>query len=489
MTAQRPGPVVVGVDLGTSGVRVLAVTRAGQVVAAGGASLRAARLLDQGGRHEQDPFTWWDATCEALGEAVAALKAAGVGPEQVEAVAVDGTSGTLVCLDAGGTPLRPALMYNDGRAAAEAEALNERAGAFCERMGHRFAASYALAKIEWLRSNEPEVFARTAVFLHQGDYVESRLCGGAAASDYSNALKTGYDLLEERWPAWIEGLEGVRSRLPEVAAPGVPVGRVCPAAAAVTGLGEGTLVVAGATDGTAACVASGVRSPGQYNTTLGTTLVFKGVSRQPVRHPQGLIYSHKLPSGMWLPGAASNTGCEWIEAGFADRDLAELDRAAAGRLPVPEVAYPLARRGERFPFLAPDARGFCIPEAPDEAGRYAARLQGTALVERLAYEVMDGATGAGGGEVFSTGGGSRSDVWMQCRADVTGRLLHRPAVPESAFGSAVLAASAVWFSSVWEAVAVMVRLDRSFAPEPSRRPQADEAFALLCAELDRRGWR
>ena len=145
-----------------------------------------------------------------------------------------------------------------------------------------------------------------------------RLRGFWGLSDYSNALKTGYDLIDECWPSWMNQLDEhgvglVTLTLPHVVqAPGTRTGLLKKAAAAETGLPEGLQVIAGATDGTAAFLASGARQPGDYNTTLGTTLVFKGISTRICRHPQGLIYCHKLPGGLWLPGAASNTGTEWI---------------------------------------------------------------------------------------------------------------------------------------------------------------------------------
>ena len=479
----------IGVDLGTGGVRGVAVNVDGEVVASGAGSLEEARMTDAEGRHEQRPLVWRQTTCEVLQAIVGELKSADVSLERLRGITVDGTSGTVVCLHETGWPVRHGIMYNDARAGEEADELNGMAGDFCEKLGYRFAASFALAKIEWVRRHEPGIFEETACFLHQGDYVEGFLCGDFTTSDYSNALKTGYDLVEEEWPDWIDRLPGVRERLPRVVAPGTQIGTVGRGASEVTGLPVGLPVIAGATDGTAACVASGVRRPGDYNTTLGTTLVFKGISARLGRHPQGLVYSHKLPGGFWLPGAASNTGGEWIETQFANRDLRELDAAVGERLPSDCVAYPLARKGERFPFLAADAEGFCVPEIEDEIERFAACLQGTALVERLAYEVIDQVAGTSGGEVFSTGGGSRSDVWMQCRADATGRVVHRPAFPESAFGSAVLAAAGTEFGDVWQAVGQMVRIERSFEPDRGRAGRYDELYARFCAEIDQRGWR
>jgi len=416
-----------GIDVGTGGARAVAVAEDGVVVAAATAAFDPAILVQPPDRHEQPPEAWWKAVVEAVTAVVNELvkRSASIG-WRMTAVAVAGTSGTLVALDRAGGALRPAMMYNDPRAAAVADDLNRFAADFCHNLGYRFNASCALAKIAWLQKHEPDVFSKTARFVHQADYVVERLTGRPAPSDYSNALKTGYDLVDHRWPAWIDLHLGVESKLPRVVAPGVPIGEVSPAAADATGLPAGLIVVAGATDGTAAFLASGGGRVGDYNTTLGTTLVFKGMSPRLCRHTDGLIYCHKLPGGWWLPGAASNVGTNWIAAMFPGVDVRGMDAAAAARLPINGIAYPLFHAGERFPFSAPDARGFCIPQFADPFDGYAAHLQGVALVERLGYQVLDAATNASGGEVFATGGGSRSDVWTQCRADATGRVFHRP---------------------------------------------------------------
>jgi xylulokinase len=259
---------------------------------------------------------WWTAVCRATSRLIDELNGAGYKTDQLAAVAVDGTSGTVVPLDAVGEPLRSAIMYNDARASAEAEELNTLAGEFCGRLGYRFAASFALAKILWLRSHEPIVFERTVRFVHQADYILGRLSGEYGVSDYSNALKTGYDLVDDCWPGWLTRLSSVAERLPRVVTPGTPLGYVSAAAAEKTGLPARLPVVAGASDGTAASLASGLKRPGDYNLTLGTTLVFKGVSSRICRHAEGLIYCQKLPGGLWLPGAASNTGNTLRKRGY-----------------------------------------------------------------------------------------------------------------------------------------------------------------------------
>ncbi len=481
-------PLFLGIDLGTSGVRAMAVSEDGRVAADASAPLATGIIAGAAGCHEQSPAAWWQAVCQALALMADEFHSAGIPIQRLGGrgrrwhVRHAGSPGR------SGFPLRPALMYNDSRATAEADLLNDVAADFCRKLGYRFQASFALAKILWLQKHEPEVFRSAAWFVHQADYVQGRLTGRPGISDYSNALKTGYDLLEECWPAWMDGCGPLIERLPRVVAVGGRVGEISAAVADELGLPRGLPVVAGATDGTAAFVASGVCRPGDYNTTLGTTLVFKGVSRKICGHPDGLIYCHKLPDGLWLPGAASNTGGEWIAHDFAEADLGALDAAAADRLPSECLAYPLVRTGERFPFRSATAQGFWLPEPDDRPARYAAGLQGVALVERLCYDVLDEATGTRGGEVYSTGGGSRSDVWMQCRADVTGRVVHRPQCGESAFGAAVLAAAGGLGCGVKAAIGRMVRIRQSFTPNEAPAGGYDRLFHRFREELQRRGW-
>ena len=366
--------------------------------------------------------------------------------------------------------------------------MNDLAQSWCDRTGYRFDSSFALAKILWLARREEAHFAQCARFLHQADFVVGHLTGDFGVTDYCNALKTGYDLTRNEWPDWMARLPGVPERLPRIVAPGTPIGAVSAVAASMSGLPAGLMVVAGATDGVAAAVATGLRTVGDYNTSLGTTLVFKGVSARSARHPQGLVYSHKLPGGKWLPGAASNVGAAWMRAWFPDASPAELDRAATAYLPCRIAAYPLVGQGERFPFSSAAAQRFAAPEPANQYEAFAAFLTGTALVERLSYEVLDSVCDTAGGAVYSTGGGSNSDVWMQCRADVTGRIVHRPRVHESAFGSAVLAAAGTLFPSLDDAGTAMTHVARTYLPTASTNAHYAELYERFRHELARRGY-
>ena len=477
-----------GIDLGTGGVRVLAVRGDGQVIASHSVAFDKRESKLPAGWHEQDAQDWWQVAKQAIAGVVEQLKTQGQSLDAIKALAVDGTSGTVVGLDEAGEPVRPAMMYNDGRAVEEAKELAALAAREPQSPSGTIAASYAIAKVRWLATHETEAVHKVRCFVHQADYIVGKLTGERAVTDYSNALKMGFDLVTGTWPAWLGGLPGICERLPKVVAPGSYIASLREEVARELGLPAKVQVIAGATDGTAGFLASGARHIGDDNTTLGTTLVFKRLSDKPVFDPRGLIYCHKLPGAgeakeMWLPGAASNTGCEWMNA--IKDNVKKFDADAEGRLPCDVLAYPLARAGERFPILAPQAQGF-IERDVDHETEYAAKLQGVALVERLCYEALDAATGAVGKDVYATGGGSHSDIWMQLRADVTGRVYHRPSVPESAFGAAVLAAAGSHHPDLPAAIGAMVRIDRTFEPDNSRRAKYDELFTRFKSLLRER---
>jgi len=478
--------VVIGIDLGTQGARAFAVGPDGSVAASAHAALRPAEQDLPAGWIEQDPAEWWRAVCACLGQVMAGLP----GGARVAGLSVDSTSGTILAVDELGEALAPAVMYNDARSEGQVPAVQQAGAALQEKLGYAFGSSFGLPKILWFQQTRPELFERARWFLHAADYIVGRLSGEMGVSDSSNALKTGYDLAALEWPAFIEGELGIPlARLPRVVLPGQAVGQVCQLAAAQTGLPAGTMLYAGATDGTAAQFASGAARPGDWNSTLGTTLVLKGIARELRRDPHGVIYSHRHPDGWWMPGGASNTGTDWIARDHPGAEIAELDRAARAWLPSGLARYPLAKNGERFPFFHPAARGFVEGQAHDPLELYAAGIEGMALVERLAYETLAGLGLEVGERVFITGGGTRSVLWSQVRANVLGKVLVQPAVTETAFGAAILAAAGCWHGgSVAGATAAMVRLQQSFEPDAGLGPVYDQRYQDFLAALRRRGY-
>ncbi|MFJ9894918.1 FGGY-family carbohydrate kinase [Streptomyces sp. NPDC091280] len=459
MMFEGDGGAWLGIDLGTQSVRALLVTGDGRVLGSGTARLTGRR---DGVRHEQDPGEWWVAVCDAAGTALTGLRRLRLG-----GLAVCATSGTVLLTDGAGRPLTPGVMYDDGRAAAEAA-----------RVG--MPPSWGLPKAMWLL----EAYGRGRV-THQSDVVTARLTGGGGGTppaDSSHALKTGYDVERETWPSQLDDLADV---LPKVVRPGTRLGEVCRAAGEATGIPVGTPVVAGMTDGCAAQLASGALSEGSWNSVLGTTLVLKGVSARPVKDSAGVVYNHRAPDGSWLPGGASGVGAGALPTGV---DPAEMDRAAAQYEPSGALTYPLTSPGERFPFLAPDATAFTLGTPSCEADRWAAVLQGVAFAERLCLDYLHHLGAPMDGPLTFTGGAARSGYWNQLRADLLGRPARIPAQVEPALGMAVLAAHAETGVALADTADRMVRIRTVLAPRRSRAARFAEPYARLVTELESRGW-
>ncbi|MEU7740110.1 FGGY family carbohydrate kinase [Nonomuraea sp. NPDC049158] len=470
--------VWIGVDLGTQSVRAMAVTDGGEVLGAASRPLTSHR---DGPRHEQDPEEWWRQLAAATREALREVP-----PERIRGVAVAATSGTILLTGPDGTPLTPGLMYDDRRAAAEVARIDSVGAAVWQRLGYqRMQANWALPKLLWLLPDAPP----SARLAHQNDFVNRRLVGRDVATDLSNALKTGVDLIEERWPYEVFDELGVPAEaLPDVVRPGTTLGTVCAEAAASTGIPLGTPVIAGTTDGCAAQLGAGAMTPGSWNSVMGTTLVLKGVTRELIHDPLGVVYSHRAPDGAWLPGGASSTGAGVLTREFAGQDLDALSAQAAARYgpaatPTsagePVVTYPLVSRGERFPFVAPEAEGFTLGRPADDVERYVAILRGAAFVERLCFDYLDLLGAPADGEIVLTGGATRSAYWTQLRADVLGRPVTLRENAEPALGMAVLAAG-----DKGDAAGMI----RTRAVVDPAGPRMDETYLRFVTELEGRGW-
>ncbi len=476
-------PIAIGLDMGTGGARAVAVDLAGRVVARSRSDLPAEALRTDGPVVEQDPQAWIVATTTALGQLTRQL------PEKshVVGISLDATSGTFLLVDKKNRPLTPGIMYNDLRAGDQAEEADE---ALCDELapfGIRIAPAFALPKILHFARRQPRLFEKCARIMHQTDYLTWCLTGRNDVTDISTALKTGANPATLTWPDALEHRFGIRSRLPpEIVLPGTPIGTLEPKRFWM-GLPPTTPVMAGCTDGTAGCLASGARCTGDLNVTLGTTLVFKAIADTPLIDPQGAIYNHRHPAGGFLPGAASSTGGDWVKTHFPDADLDELARDAAALLPTNRVTYPLIKRGERFPFAHPEAAGFGLDEVDLPAERFAAGMEGVAYLERLGIERL-GALGLPiGPMVYATGGGAAGRTWLSIRAAVNRRTYCVPAEPECAVGAAVLA-TAPHVGGSEEAVTAIVRAGERVEPDPSLADAYDERFERFRAALQQRGY-
>jgi len=472
-----------GIDVGTQGVRCVVSDADGRIHAAESVAFAALNIASAPGLYEQSPEDWKNAAEGAIRACTAQLKKAGFDVCRIRAISIDGTSGTIVPLDADFAPLTNGLMYNDPRAKAEAAEAHAAMGAHEKKLGLKFGASFSLPRVLWFLRQKPEIYEKTRMFAHQADYICGLLCGEYCVSDYSNALKTGYDLLADRWPEEIASLGIDLSRLPKIVRPGAPIAQVTKQAAERLGLSEKTFVTGGSTDGYASALAAGAVEAGSWASIIGTTFVLKGVTKELVIDPDGSSYSHMLPSGEWLLGGAGNIGGRCLNAQAQGRSFDELNAESEALIPTGARCYPLTGRGERFPFVNPDFEPFYIGDILGPK-LYPALMEGVGFAERFAFEKMQSIGCTVGDVICTTGGASRSGLWLRIRASILNRTLKVPAVVDAAMGSALLAASAD-LGSLGSAAAAMIRCEKTIEPDAALVGRYDDIYHQFKEDLRR----
>ncbi len=457
---------------------------AGRVLSRGASPLPAPER-PRPGWSQADARAWWPATANALQQATGAL---GPAAAAIRAVAVAATSGTVLVVDGDGHPLGPALLYDDQRASAQAAVAAEAGERRWARLGWRPGSTSGLAKWGWLLSH-PAVAGRARSAWHASDVLVATLTGERPATDWSHALKSGYDPGRREWALEATAALGIAdSLLGEVRSPGAPAGRVSAEIAAATGLPVGCEVRLGMTDGCAGQVAAGADRPGRFVTVVGTTLVVKGATDHLVHDRSGAVYSHHHPGGWWLPGGASNTGGAAVSKASPGADLADLDRRAAAAGPASCVTYPLLGTGERFPFVAPDATGLWLGRPVNGVEHHRAVLEGVAFLERLAYAHLGDLGAPALGPVRSAGRGGRSRFWAGIRASVLGRPVVMVEGADTALGACILAAAGTLHADVVAAGDAMVAEGEEVAPNDAESEALEASFARFVVALSEHGW-
>jgi sugar (pentulose or hexulose) kinase len=384
----------IGIDVGTSGVRAVAVDAAGRPVG------RGAMATDSPGLDPRDPEVWWLATVAALRRLAAEADLS-----KVAALAVDGTSGTVLVTDTTGRPIGSALMYNDPCPdEAVLVAIDAVAPAGSAARGRSSALARALVLLR--RPGAARV-------LHQADWIAGRLSGRFDVTDENNALKTGYDPVARRWPDWIFDLGIDPGALPRAVAPGTPTGPVGDTAIGL-GLPAGAVVCAGTTDGCASFLATGADAVGDAVTALGSTLVLKLLSDRPVDSPQHGVYSHRM-GDRWLVGGASNSGGAVVAQLFGRDQLPALTAALQPDRPTGLSYYPLPKPGERFPVANPQLAPVLEPRPADQAVFFQGVLEGIAAIEARAYRLLVELGAPAVTSLRTVGGGAANAGWTEIR--------------------------------------------------------------------------
>ncbi|AZO09431.1 carbohydrate kinase [Mesorhizobium sp. M3A.F.Ca.ET.080.04.2.1] len=411
--------LVVGIDVGTSGVRAVAMDASFAIHGQAGVALA------DFGTDWRDPATWWRAVEAALTALFARVDAG-----QVRALAVDGTSGTMLPVDGAGEPLSGALMYSDK---VEDAAILSAIAAEAPPESAAHGVTSGLAKLLLFQSR-----LKPARVLHQADWIAGRLTRRVAVSDENNALKTGYDPVRRRWPDWMGRTGADMALLPQVLPPGTAIAAISAESAKRFGLAGDAVVVAGTTDGCASFLATGAARVGDAVTALGSSLTLKVMCETPLFAPQFGIYSHRIGDA-WLAGGASNTGGKVLAHFFPVERIVELSGSMKPDRPTGLDYYPLIGPGERFPIADAGLAPRLEPRPADDAHFLQAMLEGIAAIEARGYRQLADLGGPELRSVRSVGGGARNPAWTAIRVKKLGVPFLDALCEEAAAGTARLA--------------------------------------------------
>ena len=474
-----------GLDLGTTAAKAVLIDAAGTVLgsAAGEYPLSSPRPLWA----EQNPEDWWNAARNSFR---GTLQQAGIKPGQVEGIGLTGQMHGLVLLDKDGRALRPCIMWNDQRTAAQCEAITRRIGfeRLLEITGNAALPGFTAPKILWVQENEPEIYQKTARILLPKDYIRYRLTG-EFATDVSDASGTLLlDVQRRNWSGEIlSALDIPASRMPKVYESPEITGAVSEIAAKEAGLQPGIPVVGGGGDQAAGGVGTGTVLPGIVSVSLGTSGVVFSHTDQPAREPQGRLHAfcHAVPGAWHVMGVtlAAGGSLRWFREVFGEPeqtlarqkgvDPYELLSAEAQQAPPGSegLLYLPYLSGERTPYPDPLAKGVFLGMTLRHRKAHFVR----AVLEGVAYSLKDclemlRSIGLEIRQVRVSGGGARSELWRQILADVFAAELATLNSTEGApYGAALLAAvGAGAYPTVQEACRSCIKIVRRVEPAAER---------------------
>ena len=475
--------ILIGLDLGTSGVRALAVdSESGGLRAEAAAGYEL--LMPRPGWAEQRPADWWQASRTVL--AAVAREADG----EVIGLGLTGQMHGSVFLDASDAVIRPALLWNDQRTERQCEQIAARVGReeLLALAGNPALTGFHAPKILWLRDEEPDHYRRLASVLLPKDYIRMMLTGAKAtdAADASGTLL--FDVRRRRWsqeilarldldPAWMPSVhEGTEA-----------TGAMRDRVADELGLPRGLVVAAGGGDNAAAAIGVGVASEGQVSVSIGTSGVVFAPTSEFKPDPSGRIHAlcHALPGTFHLMAVVLSAGGSlrwWRDVAGGrnsfDELVAEAGGVAAGAEGLLFLPY---LSGERTPHLDPRARGgfFGLTLRHTRAHMTRAVLEGVVLALRDGVQIMRG-LGVRDDDLRAVGGGARSPVWRQLQADVLGRSIRRTSIDQGpSYGAALLAGVACGaFEDAEQAMRLVSVHEQVTEPDAARARRYDELHSI-----------
>jgi ribulokinase len=457
---QGSGPYLLGLDGGTEGVRAGIFDASGRVVAFARSAYRTTH--ERPGWAEQDPADWWAATVAATRAAIAE---SGTPPGAIRALAVACTSCTVVASDADGTPVRPALIWMDVRAAAQAKRIAATGDPALKYSGYdRTSAEWLLSKVLWLADNEPETYRRAAHICEYTDWLGWRLTGEWAVSINTAAIRGYYDRNAGGWPVSLfeaVGLPDLVDRLPSrVVDMGDTLGVLTAEAAEALGLPAGTPVAEGGADAFVGQVGLDVVAPGRVALITGSSHLHLAQTST-ASYAAGMFGSYTdavVPGQYTIEGGQVSTGSvlrwfrdlangSWFDAPTVT-GAAAWERLAEHAARIPPGSDGLLAldfwQGNRTPYVDGQARGMLwgLTLGHTPAHIYRAIIEAVCFGTENIFRTFR-ANGHALTDIVACGGATNNEIWMQAHADVSGLPITLTAVPEAvSLGSAVLASVA-----------------------------------------------
>lgn len=487
--------MLLGLDIGTSGVKGILVRKDGEILATHGSEYEL--QTPQPGWAEQDPESWWLAVrlvCQAL------VKKASIRPSAIKGIGLSGQMHGSVFLDEKGHSIRPCILWCDGRTGKECREIVEHFGQ--ERLNrltcNTALAGFTLPKILWLRKNEPEHWSKTRHILLPKDYIRYCLTGRYAAEVSDAAGSLMFDVAGRAWSSeLLRELDLSPDLLPECFESTDVCGEVTSEAANLTGLAPGTPVVGGGADNTCGAIGTGVIREGQVLASLGTSGVVFSPSTAVRFDPAQRIhfFCHSVPGLWYLMGCMLSAGnsLRWFRDRLGGEEIAEgrakgvdpyvLLSAQAGQTPLGSegLIFLPYLMGERSPHGDPDARGAFVGLTARHTKGHLVRsvMEGVAFGMGDMLEIMR-ELGVPAERVRATGGGARSPLWRQILADSLGAAVETIASDEGpALGAAVIAGvGAKVYSGFEEATAQTVKVAGCTEPIAWNRERYRELFAI-----------
>jgi xylulokinase len=482
---EAAGMWFLGMDVGTGGTRAVVVDSAGKLIS-GASSEHAAFRTPHPGWAEQDPEDWWRAAQDAIRKAIAAA------PQPRQPIAAIGLTGQMhgaVMLDESGQVLRPALIWCDTRTQPECDWLTEKIGyeKLIELTCNPALPNFTLTKLLWVKTHEPQIFAKIRHIMCPKDYVRYRLTGEFAIDVQEASGTLLLDVTHRRWSREVAEAAGIpESWLPKVYESPEVCARISEVASGLTGLTSGTPVVAGAGDQGAGAVGMGILQPGSVSATIGTSGVVFAATASPTKDPKGRLHTfcHAVP-GLWhVMGVTQSAGLSlsWLkETFFANQKYDELT-ADAAKVPAGSEGLEWAPYllGERTPHLDPEVRAAFAGISTGHTVAHFVR----AVLEGVAYSLQDTFTlfaelGIPVTAIRLGGGGARGALWRKIQAGIYGQAVEVLTAEEGgAFGSALMAGvGAGHWASLDEACGQAIEVAQRIEPDGGDLPAYKAGYA------------